>query len=395
MEFYYYARFRRAIETPSLPIDPSKVQNFFINLGFLREGRYLFCQPFQHSFKGDKGLMYHNRLHQLIKPKKGGDPLVLDLFAGCGGLGLGFEAQGFETHGFEMDGDCCQTYQKNLLGRCQQVFLTPDYRFPEAQVIIGGPPCQPFSVGGNQIGSDDARNGFPAFISAIDQVRPDIWMFENVRGLMYRNKWYFDSVVSDLEKLGYIVEHQLLNAIDFDVPQNRERIIVVGHRGGFSFPTKMGYRVTAGEAVGDLALTTPPESKFLTSSMDQYIAKYEKASKCINPRDLHLNKPARTLTCRNLAGATGDMQRVRLLDGRRRRLLAREAARLQSFPDWFEFTGGETSVFNQIGNAVAPMFAYHLAASVRAYLNATLVDTVSISRSIGKKKIVNAIRTDL
>jgi DNA (cytosine-5)-methyltransferase 1 len=77
--------------------------------------------------------------------------------------------------------------------------------------------------------------------------------------------------------------------------------------------------------------TTPPESKFFTASMDTYVAKYEKASSCINPRDLYSDRPARTLTCRNLAGATGDMQRVKLKDGRRRRLLHNEAEDFKVF----------------------------------------------------------------
>ena len=75
--------------------------------------------------------------------------------------------------------------------------------------------------------------------------------------------------------------------------------------------------------------------------------------------------PARTLTCRNLAGATSDMHRVRLADGRRRRITQREAARLQSFPDWFEFCGNETQQFTQIGNAVPPILAYKLALAVK------------------------------
>jgi len=164
---------------------------------------------------------------------------------------------------------------------------------------------------------------------------------------------------------------KLLNAVNFGVTQNRQRLIVVGHKGQFSFPKVVESKISVGEALGELAILAPPESKFLTPSMDEYVAKYEKASFCKHPRDLHLDKPARTLTCRNLAGATGDMQRIKLPDGRRRRLLLREAARLQSFPDWFDLVGSETSCFNQVGNAVAPLFSFYLAGMVRSYLNSS------------------------
>lgn len=313
-------------------------------------------------------MKYPQTVDQLLRPKAHAKPLVLDLFAGCGGLALGFEAQGFETLGFEMDVDCCASYRHNLHGDCVNVKLDTNYQFPKAQVVIGGPPCQPFSVGGYQNGIRDARDGFPAFVSAVEQAQPDVWLFENVRGLMYRNKDYLDVIIRELENLGYVVEFKLLNAVDYSVPQNRERVIVVGHRGEFSYPVVHKKRITAGEALGDLAMQSHADSKFLTASMDTYVAKYEKASACITPRDLHLDRPARTVTCRNLAGATGDMHRLALPDGRRRRLTVREAARLQSFPDWFEFQGSETSAFNQIGNAVPPMLAYAIAGSIRACL---------------------------
>jgi DNA (cytosine-5)-methyltransferase 1 len=116
----------------------------------------------------------------------------------------------------------------------------------------------------------------------------------------------------------------------------------------------------------------PPGSKFLTPSMDAYVARYEAKSCCVTPRDLHLDRPARTLTCRNLAGATSDMHRIRLPDGRRRRLLVSEAKRLQSFPDWFTVLGTQDEQFNQIGNAVPPLFAHRIAESVRLYLDSNV-----------------------
>jgi len=294
---------------------------------------------------------------------------ALDLFAGCGGLSLGFESCGIRTIGYEMEADYAATYRSNLSGECHCTRLDISQKYPDkVSVVIGGPPCQPFSVGGKQLGLNDARDGFPVFIDAIEKTDPDIWLFENVRGLLYRNINYFEEVIAKLKSLNYIVEYRLFNAVDFGVPQNRERLIVVGHRGDFSFPKESKIRVTAGDALDEMAYAIPDNARFLTPSMDKYVANYEKASKCINPRDLYLDRPARTLTCRNLAGATGDMQRLRLPDGRRRRLTVREAARLQSFPDSYSFEGTETSQYYQVGNAVPPLFANALAKSVRDYL---------------------------
>lgn len=335
-------------------------------------------------------MSYVEQINSLLQPQKARKELVLDLFSGAGGLALGFEAAGFETLGLEMDEDCVATYSKNLLGKAEQRLLTADTDYPKAAVIIGGPPCQPFSVRGRQHGLSDTRNGFPAFIAAITKIQPEIWMFENVRGLLYKNKSYFQEVLDQLKSLGYHVTCQLLNASHYGVPQNRERLVAVGVRENRYWLPKHSKRVrTAGEAVGDLINQEVPNPRFLTESMDKYIAIYEAASHCVTPRDLHLDRPARTLTCRNLAGSTSDMHRVKLADGRRRQLTVHEAARLQSFPDWFKFAGSETSQFNQVGNAVPPLFAYEIAQTFINYLDKTDVEEQIPHTSLVQLSLIN------
>lgn len=313
-------------------------------------------------------MKYSDFLNQTLSIKGKRKYTAVDLFAGCGGLALGFEAAGFKTTGYEMEKDYCDTYSKNLNADCFVGKLDLNSEVIKSDIIIGGPPCQPFSVGGKQLGFKDSRDGLRIFANIVKKHKPKLWLFENVRGLLFRNKWYLDEIIAELEAEGYTVDKKLFNTKYFGVPQNRERIVVVGHKGGFKFPESTEIANTVGDAIADLTDMYPDEWKHLTPSMDAYILRYEIASKCINPRDLDFAKTARTLTCRNLAGATGDMQRIKLKDGRRRRLTIREAARLQSFPDWFEFSGKETSKFNQIGNAVPPLFAYTLAKVVINYL---------------------------
>lgn len=308
---------------------------------------------------------YTDLINSILHPSVTEDARVIDLFAGCGGLSLGFEAAGFETIGYEMVPSAADTYNRNLAGHCHNVKLEVGFDYPQADIIIGGPPCQPFSVRGKQKGMEDARDGFPVFIDAVKRLEPKVFLFENVRNLAYSHKWYLNLILDSLRDLGYIVEYRCLNAVDYGVPQNRERIIVVGHRSVFMFPKKDNARVTVGEAIGDTMDEALEGSHFLTQAQDRYIAEYERKSACKNPRDLYADRPARTITCRNLAGATSDMQRVKLPDGSRRRIVQREAARLQSFPDWFEFCGNEVQQFTQIGNAVPPLLAYRLALAVK------------------------------
>ena len=154
-------------------------------------------------------------------------PLTLDLFAGCGGLALGFEAAGFNTVGYEMNADAAETYRSNLAGPCETQLLDidTDYGF-KPDVIIGGPPCQPFSVIGYQKGPRDARDGFPIFLSAVKRLQPKLAIIENVRGLLYQNKEYLRAILEELRALDYSVGARLFRATDFGVPQNRERVFV-------------------------------------------------------------------------------------------------------------------------------------------------------------------------
>ncbi len=316
---------------------------------------------------------YSDTINELLQPRITESAKVLDLFAGCGGLSLGFEAAGFETIGFEMVPAAVDTYNHNLKGKCHLAKLEVGFNYPQADILIGGPPCQPFSVRGKQQGMQDARDGFPIFIDAVRRMEPKVFIFENVRNLAFSHKWYLELIIASLRELGYILEYRCLNAVDYGVPQNRERIIVVGHRSVFKFPPKEKEKVTVGDAIGDTMHNVLEGCHFLTPAQDRYIAEYEKKSACINPRDLYADRPARTITCRNLAGATSDMHRVRLSDGRRRRIVQREAARLQSFPDWFKFFGNEVQQFTQIGNAVPPLLAFKLALAVKDTYNLSVL----------------------
>ena len=214
----------------------------------------------------------HETLH---RPRVSSGPIVLDLFAGCGGLALGFEVQGFRSIGFEMKKCAVETYSENLSGDCRETFLEIGIPEEEAEIIIGGPPCQPFSKFGYQRGKEDRRNGFPIFLDAVKRIRPKVAIIENVRGLLYRSKDYLRSVARELERFGYDVEAQVLTATNYGVPQKRQRVVIVASLVGWKWPEPVtGIPVTVGDALGFLAEQEGSDSKYLTPSMDKYIAEY-------------------------------------------------------------------------------------------------------------------------
>jgi len=318
----------------------------------------------------------NSKLKPSINPKL---PTVVDLFAGAGGLSLGFEASGFKTIGYEMNPTFCDTYNNNLKGECINLELTEDSKIIPSDIIIGSPPCQPFSEVGKGKGLADSRDGFPAFISIVNKNKPLIWMFENVPGMMHeKNIKYLMEIRASLEKdykiYPILRRSEVINCADFGVPQNRKRIFVIGYRKGkYKFPRKPHpiprLHVSAGQALEDLLTQNNQSYVYLNKKQEDYIKSYEIKCGLKNPRDLHLNYPSRTLTTRNISGATADMLRLKLEDGRRRMLTHSEASRLQSFPDWFKFSGRLTEISTQIGNAVPPLLAYYIGKSFRDYLS--------------------------
>ena len=295
----------------------------------------------------------------------------LDLFCGAGGLGLGMAAAGLSGAALDKDADSLLTHGANM--PCHpacavSLSASTDWSpWQGTEVIMGGPPCQPFSGHGKQAGREDVRNGFPAFLSAVEALRPRVAVAENVRGVLYRNREYFEAVAEDLRRLGYQVEARLLKAEHYGVPQRRERVFLAAWRvGRWEWPEPfVSSPVSTGVALGEGMARTRDGDRFLTPAMDAYVARYEEASACRVPRDLDPARPSRTVTTRNLGSATSDMLRVRLSDGRRRMLSLDEGALLQGFPEEFRFVGGPASVARQIGNAVPPLMGLAVARSAQ------------------------------
>lgn len=341
-------------------------------------------------------------------------PTVIDLFAGVGGLSLGFEMAGFDVVlANEYDESIANAYKLNhpntkmIVEDIRNLPINEtfaDYR-GKIDVVIGGPPCQGFSQKGQRKTINDERNFlFKYFVAVVDYIRPRYFVMENVPNLLTAESGYFMKEIIELFKaIGYFVETNTLNAADYGVPQNRRRAVIIGKHGEAApaMPEPLDHTISIWDAISDLAYLDsgegsecneylyPPQSDYqrrLRDGSDKlFNHKSTKHShlaiqrlKMIPPNSgkevlpqEHLTKSiysgtwtrmgkdeiSVTITTRFDTPSSGKFTHPYL----HRAITVREAARIQSFPDTFKFIGTKGSQMKQVGNAVPPLLAQAIA----------------------------------
>lgn len=320
----------------------------------------------------------------------------VDLFSGAGGLSLGFEMAGFNNvFSVEYDKKAAESYKKNfpthnlLVKNIQEI--TDDeiitlHHNREVDIIIGGPPCQGFSLAG-RIGRsfvDDKRNYlFKEFVRFVKIIDPPIFVMENVARILSHNKGEtIKELTNEFKKIGYIVQYKVLQAADYGVPQKRQRIFIVGTKNKeFNFPTPIGTTITVKEAIGNLPPLKNGEhsevpNHFAMNHSSQMLKKMSyigdggnrnQIPEDLRPKTGDIRKYIRYDSQKPSVTVTGDMRKIFHYE-QNRALSPRELARLQSFPDSFIFEGNSISIQQQIGNAVPPLLGYAVAKQVKESL---------------------------
>lgn len=322
----------------------------------------------------------------------------VDLFSGAGGLGLGFEKAGFKNlFAVEYDESAANTYKLNfpknklIVSDIRDITDTQLKEYSnneDVDVIIGGPPCQGFSMAG-EIGRkfiDDERNYlFKEFVRVVKILNPKIFVMENVARMETHNKGKtIKQICEEFEKIGYKIQFKVLNAVDYKVPQNRRRIFVVGTLPflNFKFPSPDKNIYSVKEAIDDL----PPLKSGESSQIPNHIAMNHSQQMLkkmsyvkdggdrtnipeeIRPKSGDSRKYIRYNSTLPSITITGDMRKV-FHYSQNRALTPRELARIQTFPDNFIFVGTSTSIQQQIGNAVPPNLSFYIAESIKNTLN--------------------------
>lgn len=320
------------------------------------------CAP-QHD------IMVNKKLSRKTAPKSFS---AVSMFSGCGGMDLGFRGgfsifeKDYKKHPFEIiwandfNPYACKSYERNLGHsiHCGDVWKLLDTLPNSTDILIGGFPCQDISVNGKGAGVKGKRSGlYRAMVEAIEMTKPKIFVAENVKGLLMKhNETSLKKVIKDFKGLGYDVSYQLYHAADYGVPQTRERVFIVGtlpEVKAFTPPKIERSKdewMTAKEALHDLIkLKEDPEINHIWSKA--------KKSAEQGSRRLKADRPGYTMR----AECHGNIQFHYQLN---RRMSMREAARIQSFPDDFIFDAKLRETERQIGNAVPPILAWHIAKAV-------------------------------
>jgi len=335
----------------------------------------------------------------------------IDLFSGVGGITLGFEKEGFENiFSIDFDKPICGTYKKNFT---EHKLIEKDIKDlteeeilkltkgKEVDLIIGGTPCQGFSMAGN-IGRrfiDDSRNHlFKEFARVVSIVKPKLFIIENVARVYTHNNGKTRKEIMDLfGGLEYEVDCKILNSANYGVPQIRNRVFFIGNRLGLKnkFPekthdkntqttisnTKINKWVTTKEAINDLPSLSSGESSNIPNHeamnhSEQMLKKMgyvsdggsrEQIPKEIRPKSGDVRKYIKYDSNKPSICITGDMRKV-FHYSQNRALSVRELARIQSFPDEFIFVGSKISQQQQVGNAVPPLLSQALAKTIKEEL---------------------------
>ncbi len=303
---------------------------------------------------------------------------VVSLFSGAGGLDLGFIMAGHTVvWANDLFEDAVKTYKKNIGGHIVQKDIkeVSVSDIPESDIIIGGFPCQGFSVANTKRNESDERNSlYKELIRVIDAKKPKFFLAENVKGLTNLSGGkVFKMILADFAALGYSVTYRILNAADYGVPQTRVRVIIVGVRNDIDFEYSFPNPVFDKDGQNGLdrwvsvrdALAEIPDPDKPNGLCNHTYSKYKlNFNGYIGHRPLDPDKPAPTVTARG--DSKGGVVILPHPNGRRR-MTCRELARIQSFPLDFEFCGSNSSIYRQIGNAVPPLLAKAVAEMFNPY----------------------------
>ncbi|RIM15443.1 DNA cytosine methyltransferase [Staphylococcus chromogenes] len=320
----------------------------------------------------------------------------LDLFSGAGGMSLGFDKAGFKNVlAIEYDDKIVETYKFNFpnhklinddIKNVDRKILEYELDGESVDVIIGGPPCQGFSLAGKYGRNfiDDPRNQlFKEFLRIVEIIKPRIFIIENVARLISHNKKRtINEIMQSIDDIGYHGQYKVLQASEFGIPQKRQRIFIIGsQKNGFSFPKESYVTKTIKQAIDDLPKLESGESSIIPNHVAMkhgkemlkkmsYISdggNRNQIPEDLRPKSGDSRKYIRYDSRKPSIPITGDMRKV-FHYSQNRALTARELARLQTFPDSFVFLGSSINVQQQIGNAVPPELAYLVANQVHKYL---------------------------